>query len=89
MPAPKAGSSLVTTGIYARVRHPLYASTLALALGWTLWWHSPFALLLTLALAGLLRFKAGFEESCLRRQFPDYAAYAQRVPRFFPRLFRP
>lgn len=89
MPAPKAGSSLVTTGIYARVRHPLYAATLALALGWMLWWLSPLTLLLTLALAGLLHLKVRFEEASLRRHFPGYADYARRVPRYFPKFRQP
>lgn len=87
-PMPRPGSPLCTAGIYARVRHPLYASTLALSLGWTLWWHSPWAGLLTGALAGWLHFKARFEERWLRRQFPGYDDYAARVPRYVPHLLR-
>lgn len=88
LPLPKAGGQLQTTGIYARLRHPLYASVVALALAWTLWWQSPWALGLTGALAAWLHLKVRFEETCLRRQFPGYADYARRVPRYFPR-FRP
>ena len=89
LPLPKADGQLQTTGIYARLRHPLYASTIALALGWTLWWQSPWAAGLTFALAGWLHLKVRFEEVCLRRQFPGYAAYARRVPRYFPTFRQP
>ena len=89
LPLPKAGGQLQTTGIYARLRHPLYASTLSLALAWTLWWQSPWALGLTLALAGWLHLKVRFEEAGLRRHFPGYADYALRVPRYFPKFRQP
>ena len=39
---------------------------------------------LLLALAVLLRGKAKREEQALLRQYPNYAAYQQRVPAFFP-----
>ena len=89
LPLPKADGQLQTAGIYARLRHPLYASTVAIALGWTLWWQSPWSAGLTLALAGWLHLKVRFEEVCLRRQFPGYAAYARRVPRYFPKFRQP
>lgn len=86
-PAPKTGSQLVTTGIYARVRHPLYASLIALGFGWALLWRSGPALALAVAQTVFLHAKAKHEERSLRDHFPDYARYARRVPRFLPRLF--
>jgi len=87
MPIPKAEGELITTGIYARLRHPLYASTMALGLGWALAWSSPTALGLAAMLAGWLHFKAQFEEVFLQARFRGYADYARRVPRYFPRPF--
>ena len=86
-PEPKAESQLVTTGIYARVRHPLYASMIALGFGWALLWHSRPALLLAGVQALFLHAKAGLEERLLRVRFPQFAAYARRVPRLLPGLF--
>ena len=86
-PEPKQGSQLVTTGIYARVRHPLYASVIALGLGWALLWRSGPALALAAVQAAFFHAKARLEERLLPAQFPDYADYARRVPRFIPRLF--
>jgi protein-S-isoprenylcysteine O-methyltransferase Ste14 len=36
----------------------------------------------------LLGNKADFEESMLRERYPQYKKYAERTPRFFPRLGR-
>jgi protein-S-isoprenylcysteine O-methyltransferase Ste14 len=86
-PEPKPGSQLVTTGIYARVRHPLYASVIALGFGWALLWRSGPVLALAGAQAVFFYAKARCEERLLRERFPEYASYARRVPRFLPRLF--
>lgn len=87
LPLPGTAAPLQTRGIYSRMRHPLYVSTLMLALGWTLWWQSPWAAGGTLVLAVWLHLKVRFEESLLRRQFPGYDDYALQVPRYIPRLF--
>ncbi|MFN0127286.1 MAG: methyltransferase family protein [Verrucomicrobiales bacterium] len=85
-PTPKLDGSLVTTGIYARVRHPLYASLIALGLGWALAWSSLPAVALAIGLAGFLHAKARHEEKILVRIFHSYFDYMTRVPRYVPRL---
>ena len=86
LPEPKASGELVTTGIYAHVRHPLYAAVIAGGFGWALLWRSWPALLLAGVQAAFLRAKAKNEEERLAARFPGYASYARRVPRFLPRL---
>lgn len=86
LPEPKTEGELVTTGIYAHVRHPLYASVIAGGFGWALLWRSWPALLLAAVQAFFLRAKAKEEETRLHSRFPEYAAYARQVPRFLPRL---
>ncbi len=86
-PKPIEGAQLVTSGVYSLVRHPLYTSLMALALGWSLLWSSWPALAAALGLTGLLEAKARLEERWLRETFPDYPAYACRVRRFVPWLF--
>lgn len=85
-PVPKDDATLVVTGLYARVRHPIYFGLLLLAFGVVLdagWWPQSI-------IAGMLyiqlQIKASFEESLLRKKFPDYAAYAAKTPMFLPRL---
>jgi protein-S-isoprenylcysteine O-methyltransferase Ste14 len=68
------------------VRHPLYASVIALGFGWALLWRSGPALALAVAQTVFFHAKARFEERLLRERFAEYADYARRVPRFLPRL---
>jgi protein-S-isoprenylcysteine O-methyltransferase Ste14 len=86
-PKPSAGKGIVQSGIYGRMRHPLYTSVFCAALGWSLVWHSWSGLAASLALAVFLDAKARREERWLRRRFPDYAQYAKRVRRFIPWIY--
>lgn len=83
-PRPKEDSRLVQTGLYRWVRHPLYTSLMALAVGWALLRGSWTALGTSGVLTAFLHFKAAREERWLRERFPDYPDYAQRVARFLP-----
>lgn len=84
------GGEIATTGIYAHVRHPRYAGSMAAVAGASFlagtWW--------TWLVAGIwcaLVFLAILlEERELRTRFGDaYAEYCRRVPRFLPLRFRP
>jgi protein-S-isoprenylcysteine O-methyltransferase Ste14 len=87
-PRPRAGSDLVTTGIYAIIRHPLYAAMMAMTLGWACFWSSPIALGITTLFIAFLHAKARFEESLLRTKFKTYPQYAATVPRYLPRVLK-
>jgi protein-S-isoprenylcysteine O-methyltransferase Ste14 len=73
------GQTVVTTGPYRYVRHPLYAGALFFFIGSPLllgsWWGLVPALLLALMLA----LRIPIEERALRAGLPGYAAYAARV----------
>jgi protein-S-isoprenylcysteine O-methyltransferase Ste14 len=83
-PAPLADSVLVTTGIYARMRHPLYAAMMAMAVGWACFWSSVVALIIAAALMLFLHAKARFEERLLCAKFENYPDYSSQVPRYIP-----
>jgi protein-S-isoprenylcysteine O-methyltransferase Ste14 len=85
-PVPKEDGVLVTSGLYSRVRHPIYFGLLVLAAGVVLdagWWPQ---IIIALMLYLLLNIKAQFEEDLLRQKYPEYKAYALKTPRFFPRV---
>ena len=85
-PVPKDDGVLVTSGLYGRVRHPIYFGLLVLAFGVVLdagWWPQ---IIIALMLYFLLNIKAQFEEDLLRKKYPEYKAYALKTPRFFPRI---
>jgi len=86
-PKPSAQAQLVRHGIYAMIRHPLYTSVIAVALGWALVWQSWPALLVAVTLIPFFSAKARREERWLREKFPEYVAYEQRVRRFIPGIY--
>lgn len=86
-PAPTQAASLVVSGIYERVRHPIYAGVILAAVGWAFFVVSPFALLVALLLAGWLDLKSRREEVWLAERFPEYPAYRERTARFLPGVY--
>lgn len=86
-PRPRRTATLVTAGVYARTRHPIYGGLIAAAAGWALWRTSGLHLALAAALAAYLHAKARYEEALLVERFPDYAAYRARTKRLIPWLF--
>ena len=84
LPEPMPNAELKAQGLYGFCRHPLYLAVLVCALGMALIKGGVLHPLLLLGLAVLLRGKAKREEQALLRHYPDYGAYQQRVPAFFP-----
>jgi protein-S-isoprenylcysteine O-methyltransferase Ste14 len=82
---PPAEARFITTGPYARIRHPIYTG-LILVLGGYTWLSSNWRMaLLVIGVASLyLGAKANAEERWLVQRFPDYPGYRQRVPKLWP-----
>jgi len=78
---------LATGGPYAYTRNPLYIGTLLVAAGLAVA-SSSVGLAALFALVFLLVYLPVIqnEEEHLRKIFPEYAAYAERVPALIPRL---
>jgi protein-S-isoprenylcysteine O-methyltransferase Ste14 len=83
-PKPLENARLVQSGIYALVRHPLYAALIWLGMGWALVFHSPVTAVLAVLQGVFLLTKARREEKWLMEKFPEYGDYSRRVRRFLP-----
>jgi protein-S-isoprenylcysteine O-methyltransferase Ste14 len=87
LPYPKEGGTLVQSGPFALVRHPMYGGGLVLALGWALWTRSWLALGYVVVLFVFLDLKSRREERWLTERFPEYADYRRRVRKLVPFLY--
>jgi protein-S-isoprenylcysteine O-methyltransferase Ste14 len=87
LPKPKDDAQLVTNGIFAWMRHPIYTALMLLTFGSSLERGHLIALILSACLMVLLEFKSRREESWLLEQFPDYAVYRSRVKKFLPGIY--
>jgi protein-S-isoprenylcysteine O-methyltransferase Ste14 len=80
--------TVVDTGIYSVVRHPMYAGNPLVNVGLSLWLGSYAAVLFAAIPLGILMVRIGFEERFLRRELPGYREYTARVPyRLLPGLW--
>ncbi|MDO8777210.1 MAG: isoprenylcysteine carboxylmethyltransferase family protein [Burkholderiaceae bacterium] len=79
--------ALATTGPYAKIRHPQYVAFVLILLGFLLQWPTLLTLVMFPILLAMYGRLAVTEEAEMRAQFGDYfESYAQRTPRFFPRI---
>jgi protein-S-isoprenylcysteine O-methyltransferase Ste14 len=78
--------ALIRTGPYGVVRHPLYATYLAMYPFFLLPRLSILAVVVTVAGIACEVRRARDEEKILAEAFPDYLDYAATTPRFMPRL---
>jgi protein-S-isoprenylcysteine O-methyltransferase Ste14 len=83
----RKNEALATSGPYAHTRNPLYLGSLLMGLGFAVaarsWWVGVALVVMFFAIyLPVIR----DEEAFLRRTFPEFEEYAQRVPRMWPRL---
>lgn len=74
------GQRVVDTGLYAIVRHPMYAATVVLFLSMPLILGSVLSLLVMGLYVPLIVRRIQNEEAVLLRGLPGYAAYQKKVP---------
>jgi protein-S-isoprenylcysteine O-methyltransferase Ste14 len=78
---------LVTTGIYARMRHPQYSGIILAATGFIIQWPTLLTLILFPFVVRMYNQLAMREERDVEEKFQDeYRDYRRRVPAFVPRV---
>lgn len=85
-PEPNPQRQLVSTGIYARVRHPIYTGVIMTAAGMAITHGHIVSLAVAVTLGAFFTYKSMFEERWLRRVYPAYSDYQRRSGRFIPPL---
>ncbi len=85
-PSPRSGAKLVTNGIFAFSRHPIYSGIIFMAFGMSIWWGSGYKMFVSLMFVILFYLKSNYEEQKLEETFPEYPAYKKETGRFFPKF---
>lgn len=82
------GHTLVTTGIYAVIRHPSYLGFIISSLGWVLAFRSGVGVVLTALMIPPLMARIRAEEALLRAEFgKEYEAYRERTWHLIPWVY--
>ena len=87
LPRPKDDATLVETGAYRLVRHPIYGGIILMAYGWSLIAQSWLTLAYATVVFLFLDLKSRREERWLKEKFPGYAEYSKRVRKLIPFLY--
>ncbi len=87
LPKPRAEGTLVDTGPFAIVRHPIYGGGFLMFLGWTIWLRGPLTLAYLALFFVFIDVKSSREERWLLEKFPGYRDYQARVRKLIPFVY--
>ncbi|MBK6483599.1 MAG: isoprenylcysteine carboxylmethyltransferase family protein [Chitinophagaceae bacterium] len=82
-PTPKVQGSLIQSGIYNYIRHPIYSGIIIFTLSYGVFSQSTWRIGVGLALWILFYFKSEYEEGLLNGRYKEYVAYREKTGRFF------
>ncbi len=86
VPDPDQQVGMVTTGLYARMRHPIYGGILFAAFGVGLVHGGMYTWAVVAAMYIFFYAKSRYEEALLLHAYPEYKAYMMRTGRLLPRF---
>ncbi len=82
--APSTGDSLVSKGIYSKIRHPIHSGTFLEFAGIFIIWPSIQVGIASVIGVIWILLQSRFEEKDLLKRIPEYKEYMLKVPRFLP-----
>lgn len=83
-PIPREGAALIQTGIYRRIRHPMYVAVLLLGYGISGFSSNRAAIAIFGFLAIGIVTKAALEDNLLAKKHPGAIEYQKSTPGFIP-----
>lgn len=87
VPYPKEQATLIETGPYRLVRHPMYSGAILVAFSWAFLVHGWLTVSYAMVLFVFFDVKARREEQWLKEKFSGYAAYQKRVRKLIPFIY--
>ncbi len=85
----KLGKSFVNTGIYSRIRHPLYSGGIIYLTALVVFFQTWFGVAVIIPAFVIMVRTASKEEKFLKEKLgKEYEMYMKRTRRFFPKLRR-
>ncbi len=85
--APRRSGTLVTTGVYSLVRHPMYTGAIVGMGGYVLMFGALLSVPLWMAITALYTVKSIKEERIIEAKFPEYHEYRKKTWRLIPYVF--
>ncbi len=86
-PRPLDNSTLVDTGAYGIVRHPIYTSIILALFGLAVFANSVLGLVFSVLIFAFFNRKATYEERMLEQRFARYSDYRKRVKKLIPFIY--
>jgi len=87
-PRPNNSAKLVTSGVYAYIRHPIYSSFIQMSFGIAFLIGTSGSIAVAAISFIFYYFKSRYEENLLIQKYPDYNPYKERTGRFMPEIFK-
>jgi protein-S-isoprenylcysteine O-methyltransferase Ste14 len=87
VPHPKEDATMVQSGAYRFVRHPIYSGIILASIGFAFVTNGTLTFLYVLVLFVFFDIKSRREEKWLADKFSDYSAYQKRVRKLIPFIY--
>jgi protein-S-isoprenylcysteine O-methyltransferase Ste14 len=87
-PRPNNSARLVTSGVYAYIRHPIYSSFIQMSFEIAFLIGTLGSIAVAITSLIFYYFKSRYEEKLLIQKYPDYNSYKRKTGRFMPEIFK-
>ena len=87
LPEVTTGATLIDTGLYSLIRHPMYLAVIIASTGLAVNSTNYLSIILLFILVVDLFFKVNREEKLLEKEFKQYPSYKQKTKKIIPWVY--